>query len=44
MNNKTKKLYPHSSPLLSNTKCSLIRNMLSKVGVNLENLHPTIVR
>jgi len=46
MNNKTKKLYPRSSPtsLLLNTKCSLIHNMLSKLGVNLENLHPIIVR
>jgi hypothetical protein len=41
-----KKKSPHSSPisLLSNTKCSLIHNMLSKLGVNLENLHPIIVR
>lgn len=46
MNNKTKKLYPHSSPtsLLSNTKCSLVHNMFSKLGVNLENLHLVNVR
>jgi hypothetical protein len=46
MNKKTKNIYPHPSPtsLLSNTKCSLVHNLLSKFGVNLENLHPIVVR